>query len=124
MKTLKTSAFAILCLLISFTIALAGTPAAGQTAPQTAAQKPDKKEILVKARQSYYVLKNQGLKSFQCMIQPSWKQLVEYLTQKPVRADNPELAKLNTVQYSAVIDEQGSAKITPFRPPGADVDSS
>jgi hypothetical protein len=124
MKTLKTSAFAILCLLISFAAALAITPAAGQTTPQTTAQKPDKKEILAKARQSYYVLQNEGLKSFQCVIQPNWTQLLAYLSEKPVAANDPLLAKLSAVQYSAVIDEQGSAKVTPVRLAGANADSN
>jgi hypothetical protein len=124
MKTLKAAAFAILCLLISFAAAFATTPAAGQTAPQTAAQKPDKKAILGKARQSYYVLQTEGLKSFQCVILPNWKQLLAYLIEKPVTENDPRLAQISSVQYSAVIDEQGSAKVTPVRPAGANADSN
>jgi len=103
--------------------ALAFSPVASQTSAQTTANKTDKKEILTKARQSYYVLQNEGLKSFQCVIQPDWKQLLAYLMQKPVPADSPLPAKLSAVQYSAVIDEQGSVKLTPSRPAGANFDS-
>ena len=104
--------------------ALAFAPIASRTPAQTSANKPDKKEILVKARQSYYVLRNEGLKSFQCVIQPNWKQLLAYLLEKPVTDNDPRLAQIAAVQYAAVIDEQGSAKVSPVRPAGANIDSS
>jgi len=121
MRLSKVCAIATSLLLVSFATTFAVRPAVGQ-AP-TAAPKPDKKEILDKARQSYYVLQNQGLKSFQCVIQPDWKQLLAFLMQKPVPADSPVPAQLSAVQYSAVIDEQGTVKLTPSRPAGANVDS-
>jgi hypothetical protein len=124
MNTSRMKATAVSCVLVTFAAGFAIAAAASQPALQSAPAATDKNAILQKARQSYYVLQNEGLKSFQCVIQPNWKQLLEYLMQKPLPANDPKLAMLNALQYSAVIDEQGSVKLTPFRPAAANIDSS
>jgi len=71
--------------------------------------------ILRKAEGAYYILQAQGLKSFQCVIQPNWAQIV---------TDPAQLALVNQVQFTAAIDDQGGATVTPFLPSGAAIDPS
>lgn len=71
--------------------------------------------ILRKAESAYYILQTQGLKSFQCDITPDWPALI---------TDPAQLALVGKIQYSAVIDDQGAAQVTPFLPSGAPIDAS
>jgi hypothetical protein len=99
------------------------TPAAGQMASPPAAKPLDRKTVLQMARQSYYVLEDQGLKSFQCIVQPDWKKFMDSQTEKPATED-PRLPMLAPVHYSVAVDNQGDPQITPVRPTGGAPDSS
>jgi hypothetical protein len=99
-------------------------PAAGQTPAQSAAKPPDKKTILEKALHSYYVLENQGLKSFQCTVQPDWKKFMDTMAQKPATGEDPRLALLIPVEYSVAINNQEDPKITPILTTGGTLDPS
>jgi hypothetical protein len=133
MKILKTGTvelgrFALL-LAVAIAIAFGPGPAFAQDgkkldAPVSApaptrspAQAPAamKDSILRKAESGYYILQSQGLKSFQCTIQPNWAQIV---------TDPAQLAAISPVQFTAVIDAQGTAHVTPFLPSGAAIDPS
>jgi hypothetical protein len=71
--------------------------------------------ILHKAETGYDVLQSQGLKSFQCTIQPNWSQLV---------TDPDQLAAIRNVEFTAVIDAQGGVQVNPFLPDGSAIDPS
>jgi hypothetical protein len=117
----STIVFSYLTLILA--AALAITPAAGQTPSQPVAKALDKKTFLQKTRQTYYVLEDQGLKSFQCIVQPDWKKFMDSQAEKPGTAD-PRLSMLSPVQYSIAVDNQGDPQITPIRPAGGTPDSS
>jgi hypothetical protein len=74
-----------------------------------------KASILRKAAVAYYILQSHGLKSFQCDVQPNWAQVI---------TDPDQLAAVNQVEFSAVIDDQGGVQVTPFLPSGAAIDPS
>jgi len=118
----STGAFSWLALFLA--IAFVVTPAAGQTPAQSAAKPLDKKAILEKALETYYILENQGLKSFQCVVQPDWKKFMDMAAQKPTAGEDPRLTLLNPVQYSVAVDDQGDPKITPFLTTGGAPDPS
>src|SRR5579863_2938110 len=124
MNNSKKISVALSWLALSFTVALVVASATGRTPAQTAAKPLDKKTVLQKALQSYYILQNQGLKSFQCVVQPDWKKLMDTETSKPANGEDPRLAMLSPVQYSVEVDKQGDPKITPIRPTGGTPDSS
>jgi hypothetical protein len=98
-------------------------PAAAQTPSQSTAKPLDKKTVLEKALRSYYILENQGLKSFQCTVQPDWKKFIAAM-QKPGAGEDPRLALLLPVQYSVAVDDQGDPKITPILTTGGTLDAS
>ena len=105
-------------------VVFAISPAAGQTPAQPAAKPLDRKTVLEKARRTYYILEDQGLKSFQCIVQPDWKKFMDTEEQKPANGEDPRLALLSPVYYSVAVDNQGDPKITPNRPTGGTPDSS
>lgn len=117
------STVALSCFTFLLAVALAISPAAGQTPAQPAAKAPDKKTILQKTRQTYYVLEDQGLKSFHCIVQPDWKKFMDSQAENPGTPD-PRLPMLSPVQYSVAVDNQGDPQIAPIRPAGGTPDSS
>jgi hypothetical protein len=117
------STVALSCLALFLAAAFAITSAAGQTPSQPAAKASDKKTILQKTRQAYYVLEDQGLKGFQCIAQPDWKKFMDSQAEKPGTED-PRLPMISPVQYSVAVDNQGDPQITPIRPTGGTPDSS
>ena len=124
MNNSSKSSFAFSWLALLLAVAIASSPTAGQTPAQSAAKPLDKKTVLEKALQTYYNLQNQGLKSFQCVVQPDWKKFMDSQEQKPANGEDPRLAMLSPVQYSVADDDQGDPKITPVRPTGGTPDSS
>jgi hypothetical protein len=116
--------FAFSWLALFLGVAFAVTPAAGQQPAQTAAKPLDKKAILEKALRTYYILENQGLKSFQCTVQPDWRKFVDVVAPKPATGENPRLALLLPVQYSVAGDLEGDPKITPILTTGGTPDPS
>jgi hypothetical protein len=109
-----------LLLVAAFTVKLA----ASQGLAQSTATTLDKKTVLEKALHSYYILENQGLKSFQCIVQPDWKKFIDAMAQKPIAGEDPRLALLMPVQYSVAVDTQGDPQITPVLTTGGIPDSS
>lgn len=114
--------FSWLALLLVAAFAI--TPVAGQAPAQSAAKPLDRKTVLEKARQTYYILEDQGLKSFQCVVQPDWKKFIDSMVQKPANGEDPRLALLMPVQYSVAVDNQSDPKITPIMTTGGTPDSS
>lgn len=115
-------AFSWFSLLVAVVFAV--TPVAGQSPTQSAAKPVDKKALLEKALHTYYILENQGLKSFQCTVQPDWKKFMDTMAQKPATGEDPRVALIMPVQYSVTIDNQGDPQITPFLTTGGTVDPS
>jgi hypothetical protein len=89
---------------------------------QVGSKKLDKNEVLQRANDAYYVLQTQGLKTFQCNIQPNWKQMFEGIRKNAVPDDDPLLVSLIHVQFSVTVDDQGRAKVTPILPAGGNLD--
>lgn len=123
MNNSKKNRVAFSWLALFLAVAIAITPAAGQAPAQLAAKPLDKKTVLQKALQTYYILENQGLKSFQCVVQPDWKKFMDSQAEKPGTED-PRLPMLSPVQYSVAVDNQADPQITPIRPAGGTPDSS
>jgi hypothetical protein len=123
MKKFKFSRAAVSFLVLSAASSISLTLVASQTPSRTAAKPSDKKVILQKALQTYYILENQGLKSFQCVVQPDWKKFMDSQEQKQP-AEDPRLALISPVFYSVVVDDQGNPTITPVRPAGGTPNSS
>jgi hypothetical protein len=115
-------AFSWLSLLLAAVFAVA--PAAGQQPAQSTAKPLDKKAVLEKALHTYYILENQGLKSFQCTVQPDWKKFMDVAAPKPPNGEDPRLALLLPVSYSVTADNQGDPKIAPILTTGGTVDPS
>jgi hypothetical protein len=122
MNTSKKSTilFSWLTLLLAITFTL--IPAACGKASQSESTPPDKAQLLLKARQIYYVLQNQGVKSFQCTIQPDWAKFAKFMTQNGTSVDQAKIALITPVAFTAVVDEQGNATATPFLASGGSVD--
>lgn len=84
----------------------------------------DVKEVIKNAQTSYYNLQAQGLKTFQCNVEPDWAKFLENVNKKPIPPDAPQLKMMKALRFSVSIDEQGQSKITPFMATGENVDPS
>ncbi|HEY1525738.1 MAG TPA: hypothetical protein VGH51_05825 [Candidatus Angelobacter sp.] len=84
----------------------------------------DAKETIKNARSSYYALKSQGLKTFQCEVTPDWRKFLENTDKKPLSATDPRLQKFGGLRFSVAIDQQGQSTITPFMANGDAIDPS
>jgi len=119
-----------LSIAVAIAVMLAASPASAQNGTKLDAPAPaqapaparspapasaTKAAILRKAESSYYILQSQGLKSFQCIVQPNWAESVPDLSQ---------LALVSQIKFSAVIDDQGGVQVAPFLPNGGTVDPS
>ncbi len=118
----KKTSFTFSSLALFLALALLVIPAAYKTSAQSETAPPDKAQLLSKARQIYYVLQNQGVKSFQCTIQPDWAKFAKFMTQNRTTVDQTKIALITPVAFTAVVDEQGNATATPFLASGASVD--
>lgn len=71
----------------------------------------DRKEVINRARQSYYSLRGLGLVEFQSNIKPTW----EVVLQKDVRSDpagaQAGIRMLNTLHFAMTLDENGKVKV-------------
>jgi hypothetical protein len=123
MNRSKKTSFTFSSLALFLAVALMLIPAACKTSAQSeTAPPPDKAQLLLKARQIYYVLQNQGMKSFQCTIQPDWAKFAKFMTQNGTAVDQAKIALITPVAFTAVVDEQGNATATPFLASGGSVD--
>lgn len=123
MDMLKKTSFTFSSLALFLATAMLLIPAACKTSAQSeTAPPPDKAQLLLKARQIYYVLQNQGVRSFQCTIQPDWAKFAKFMTQNGTSVDQAKIALIAPVAFTAVVDEQGNATATPFLASGASVD--
>jgi|HubBroStandDraft_3_1064219.scaffolds.fasta_scaffold30499_1 hypothetical protein len=122
MNASKKSTSVFSWLTLSLAIALMLIPAACGKASQSESTPPNKAQLLSKARQIYYVLQNQGVKSFQCTIQPDWAKFAKFMTQNGTAVDETKIALITPVAFTAVVDEQGNATATPFLASGGSVD--
>jgi hypothetical protein len=84
----------------------------------------DVSQVIKNARDSYYTLKSQGLKTFKCDAQPDWQKILEKIDMHPVSATDPRLKKLAGLHYAVAVDEQGQATVTPYMVNGGPIDPS
>jgi hypothetical protein len=121
---LKKTSFTSSSLILFLALGLVLIPAACKTSAQSETRPPDKAQLLLKARQIYYVLQNQGLKSFQCAIQPDWTKFAKYMTQNSVSVDDAKIALVSPVAFTGAVDEQGNGTATPILPAAGIIDPS
>jgi hypothetical protein len=81
------------------------------TASASAVDK-DKKEVIQKARASYYSLKSNGLVEFQCSLTPDWDALLRDARKTDPEAVNRALLKLKQLQFTVSMGTSGSARVT------------
>jgi hypothetical protein len=77
-----------------------------------AADKPDKKEILKQAQQSYYSLRGQGLRQFQCGLEPNWAALLGDMQKSDPDTFNRAVNRLNELRFTVVLQPDGRVKVT------------
>jgi len=100
---------------LSIAVAVAVILSSIQGCRRSGATEAEKAALLPKADTSYYYLQSQGLKAFRCTVQ---------LNVKQSDGDQSKFAQLNKIQFSVVVDDQGSAKVTPFLASGRPIDHS
>lgn len=94
------------CLLLLFVLTLASA------APAKPPAKPDRAQVIERARGSYYGLRTLGLDEFQSTVKPNWSVVL-----KNELASNPEGAQaalklLNGLHFSMVLDKDGKVTMT------------
>ena len=83
----------------------------------------DKKEIVRKARQSYYNLANAGLNEFRCQVLPDWDTTFNGLKADPVGRDQV-LPILRKTHFELVVGPKGASTVShqsELAPPNEDV---
>ncbi len=91
---------------------------------QISAFASDAKDVIKSAKNSYYSLKDHGLKSFNCEVAPDWRKFLESVDKKAVSADDARLKKFEGLRFTVAVDEQGHSTITPFMADGSPVQAS
>jgi hypothetical protein len=77
----------------------------------TASYAVDRKEVIARARQSYYSLRGLGLLEFQSSIRPTWEvTLHEQISSDPSGAQ-AGLKLLNGLHFAMTLDEKGKVKV-------------
>ena len=76
------------------------------------ADRPDKRDIIKKARAAYYSLKSHGLDGFDASVQPNWRLVLkEQLVQDPAGAEQG-LTMLNGIHFKLSLGQDGNVTIT------------
>src|SRR5258708_13288764 len=70
---------------------------------QVLAATAEVKQVIDKARVSYYALKDQGLKTFHCNVEPDWRKFLEGVTKKPAAPADPPLNRFQHLPFSIPI---------------------
>ncbi|HUK31175.1 MAG TPA: hypothetical protein VLV89_08675, partial [Candidatus Acidoferrum sp.] len=90
-----------------------------------AADVPNKKEIIAKARQSYYNLRTQGMAGYSCNITPDWNLLLAAQWKSDPTAADKAVKTLKQIQFNMVLATDNSVKISHSVPlAGSDQDSA
>ncbi len=113
MKKSSPGKFACGRLGLSLAVAVAVILSSIQGCRQSGAAEAEKAALLPNADKSYYYLQSQGLKAFRCTVQVNVNQS---------NSDQSKFAQLNKIQFSVVVDDQGSAEVTPVRANGKPLD--
>jgi hypothetical protein len=93
----------------SLAVAVAVILSSIQGCRQSGASEAEKAALLPNADKSYYYLQSRGLKAFRCSVQ---------LNLNSSEVDPSKFAQLDKSRYSVVVDDQGSATVTPIRAGG------
>lgn len=104
----KFPAFWLACCLCSISFSTAFT-----------ADLPNKKEIITKARQSYYNLRTQGLASYRCDLTPNWDSLLAGTRKKDPASADKAVKTLSQIHFSMSLDADNKVQITHNQPPPA-----
>jgi hypothetical protein len=81
---------------------------------------PNKKEIVTKARQSYYNLHDLGLAGFRCDVDPNWDLAIADLKKKDPQRAASALKDLSMLQIAMSLDAQNNVTVTKNELPGTD----
>jgi hypothetical protein len=76
------------------------------------AQQANKTELLKKARQSYYSLKDEGLTEFQCSMAPNWAFLLSEQRKADPAGIDAAVQKLQALHFDLALGLDGNAKVT------------
>ncbi len=76
------------------------------------AQQPNKTDLLKKARQSYYSLKDEGLTEFQCSMAPNWAFLLAEQRKADPAGIDAAIQKLQGVHFDLALGLDGNVKVT------------
>jgi hypothetical protein len=77
-----------------------------------AADKSDKKQVIQRARASYYSLKANGLVEFQCNLAPDWSAVLQEQLKTDPTAANRAIQILGQLRFTVTVGTSGQAKIT------------
>lgn len=77
-----------------------------------AADKSDKKQVIQKARASYYSLQANGLVEFQCDLAPDWNALLQEQRKTNPNAVDQTVQLLGQLRFTVTLGTRGPAKIT------------
>ena len=73
---------------------------------------PNKQEVLTKARQASYNLRNRGLLEFQAVVNPNWRLVLkDQFASDPASAETA-LKLLNGIHFTVAMDPAGAVKVT------------
>jgi hypothetical protein len=81
---------------------------------------PNKKEIITKARQSYYNLHDLGLAGFRCDVNPNWDLAVADLKKTDPQRAASALKDFSSLRIAMSLDAQNNVTVTKNELPGAD----
>jgi hypothetical protein len=98
MLVLKISVSLLVCL--AFLAPFSGTQA-----------QSDKRAILSQAREAYYNLPREGVKSFQCTIVPNWAAMLEEERKKDPQRFNAALKNLSALRFIVIVTAQGGVTL-------------
>ena len=77
---------------------------------------PNKKEIIARARQSYYNVRDQGLAGFRCEITPNWDSLLADTRKTDPASADRALKNLNQIHFSMTLATDNKVQITHTAP--------
>ncbi|HEY6968289.1 MAG TPA: hypothetical protein VJA94_03725 [Candidatus Angelobacter sp.] len=71
----------------------------------------NKQAVLSQARRSYYNLRDEGLKSFQCSITPNWELLLKKESQENPEGVTSAIETLSQLQFTVDLSPDGTVKL-------------
>jgi hypothetical protein len=77
---------------------------------------PNKKEIITRARDSYYNLRTMGMASFRCDLTPNWDDLMKEVSKLDPATIDKAVKTLSQIHFSMTMDSANKVQITHTAP--------